>query len=346
MESTWGGNATLRNEQLASVDAVFLDCASTTPLDCSSVRSQSNGVHVPASQEFDPLASAEYIKFVAAFFNKEPQANTAYQATETSYKSIPVTGTPKVVAWLSYSTYPEASFVLSQATYKLTMVTDSKGANVNGTVVRGAVSQMQESEAVPGNAAAGKTYSLKFSAFNTSGACSATCTSEDLKKLASSAFFPAFRDVDAVIDETYAVDPVSYTFATFLETMGLDSSSDLKFIQNKLVFRLDGTLSEAKGLDWFESRIARPELAIMGLARVLHTDGNKPARYFRNVATGEMPNVINSSSCSESLPVCSSEVQAPSIIELLSSIPVSAAPRNFPAWVAGVVAMIAAVVLP
>ena len=111
-------------------------------------------------------------------------------------------------------------------------------------------------------------------------------------------------NVDAVIDETYAASPQTYTFDSFLATMGLSANSQLKFVRDQMVFRVDGTLSADDGLDWFESRLAHPDWAVEGLARVLHGDASKRHKYFRNVAQGESPQVLTPGMCAKALPVC------------------------------------------
>jgi len=100
-----------------------------------------------------------------------------------------------------------------------------------------------------------------------------------------------------------------------LSTYNLESSSDLNFVKNKKVIRLDGRISEANGLDWFESRMARPDRAVSGLARYLRgaTDASEEMTYFRNIADDETSIVISKSSCSKTLPVCDASVSAEKI---------------------------------
>jgi len=238
-----------------------------------------NGVHVAATQDPAPLHSAEHIKFIAAFFNKEVEAMESFARTVERYAAASVVASPKPrVAWISYSTWPEPSLVVSKAAYKLRMVTDAGGDNWPGAALN-----------------------VKLSTFNGS------------LPDASAAFFASLSDIDVVIDETYAMEPVSYTFATFLATMGLTSSSNLSFVRNLQVLRVDGTLSASHGLDWYESRVAHPDWAVEGLARALHKDTSKRFKYFRNVAVGEHPQVITASACTTNLPVCDTQAYAVAI---------------------------------
>merc|ERR1712039_420661 len=124
------------------------------------------------------------------------------------------------------------------------------------------------------------------------------------KMHASARFFGALGDVDAIVDEVYEGNPITYTFDKFFTTYGLHSTSSLKFITNKMVLRIDGTISAGNGLDWYESRLARPDWAVEGLARQLHGDTSKTFKYFRNIANGETPQTITESMCTTRLPVC------------------------------------------
>ena len=62
-----------------------------------------------------------------------------------------------------------------------------------------------------------------------------------------------------MVDETstWPTNPKTYTFEDFLTTYGLESNNTLKFIQDKVVFRVDGTLSMNGDYYWYESRVAR-----------------------------------------------------------------------------------------
>jgi hypothetical protein len=209
-----------------------------------------------------------------------------------------------VVAWISYSLW-SGGFVLSQATYKLDLVTGAGGANVDGDAVAAQIgSNMAVSFAVPSDPSVGRTFVLDPALYN---------SPED----ASAAFFAALTNVDAVVDETYAPVPADYTMQTFFSNFpSLSAQSNLPFIQNNMVFRIDGTISSANNLDWFESRVARPEWAVEGLRRVLQPDANRPWKYFRNIATGEAPAVLTAAMCTTPLPVCAATIE-PEIIPMM-----------------------------
>lgn len=304
-------NATFGSAHMVEVDAVFMDCHWSGA--CDNVNKQAKGVHVSAPQDPSPLHSAEHIKFIAAFFNKEALATQLFASTVAAYANAASAASPKpLVAWISFTAASEwspASFDLSQASYKLKMVVDAGGANVDGAVVKDRMgSAMSVTEAASGN-----TYKVMLSSFNGSRA------------KASAAFFSALGHVDVIIDETYAVAPKSYTIDSFLTQMGLSSDSDAAFLKNNMVLRIDGTISENDGLDWYESRIAHPDWAVQGLARQIFNDESKQHMYFRNIGKGETPRVLLKSMCTSRLPACDAMAYPTPIKMMTGSVSTSSA---------------------
>jgi hypothetical protein len=93
LESEFGGNATKRTEQIASVDAV---------LHYSRVDSDPKVIVVSESGDPAPLNRAEWLEFVAILFNKEAKAAALYSATKARYNIIEAGPfeTAPVVAWI------------------------------------------------------------------------------------------------------------------------------------------------------------------------------------------------------------------------------------------------------
>ncbi|CAE7817362.1 unnamed protein product [Symbiodinium sp. CCMP2592] len=286
-ESSWGGNATLRTLQMETADAVFMDCSG----DCAALRAQQNAVHFPATKDNGNLHTAEYIKFIAAFFNLEAAANQFFDATVAAYTANAGQSNGPKVAWIEYNTWGALpSYRVSMATYRAQMVDGAGGRMVNASDLL--AQGMAVRDIVASNPAAGKVYILEINASETTAATVAQT------------LMNALSDVDIVVDETYAPTPRTYTFTSFLTGFHLTESSNLKFVKDRMVLRWDGTLSESDGLDWFESRVSSPDWAVEGLARYVKNDTSKQQKYFRNIATGEMPVVILASQCTDTLPAC------------------------------------------
>lgn len=267
LESAWTGNATKLEEQLDSVEVVFMDCNS----DCSNVRARSNAVHVPATKDNGNLHSAEYIKFLAAFFNLEELALRTFQDTVTSYTGRQASASAPVVAWIQWNSW-YSRYELSQATFKLQLVTAAGGRNVDAAQLSQSVSSMAVEDAVAGNPGAGKTYYVPAG---------------DDRAAATNALLAAMQDVDIVVDETYAADPGTQ-----------------KFLTAQKVLRVDRSYTSLGSLDWYESRLAYPDWAATGLARYVLDDTTKLPRYFCNVALDEAPELVTAESCQQSLPSC------------------------------------------
>jgi len=280
-QSSYGGNATLRAEQEAQVSAVFKDCYG------NSCAGQPNVVHFSASQDPSPLNSAEHIKFIAAFFNKEREANQLFDKKVSTYQSQRVTKSPVPrVAWIQKDSWG-SEYDISLAHYKTQFVLDAGGSNVNKNDIQNALPSVTVT-----NAASGDTLSLKFSVYG--GNQSST----------AAAFVELLKNVDVVIDETYASVPKDYTFTTFLDNFFLDASSTLPFVANKKVFRIDGAVSATDDLDWFESRLAKPELFLTDLSKAIHGGGGS-THFLRNVANNELPRQVpGPDQCGVDLPAC------------------------------------------
>jgi len=293
LESAFG-DANLRTAQLDEAELVLVDCGGYSPVDCSSVNAMSNGVHFASTTaSAGNLHAAEYIKWLAAFFNKEEEAKSFFDNTMSLYEDAhSADGAGQKVAWLSYDAgYPGWSaerFVLSSAIYKQELVIAAAGVNIDGDAVHAVFGEnMTKSVDWAGN----PSFYLETSQYNGSKADTAA------------AFLDALisQSVDVLIDETYQWDAASYTIGTFLSHFGLDNTS-LK------VLRVDGTLSESNDLDWYESRVAYPHRAVQGLQRVMLPDSDLPKYFFRDISAGEMPDVILASSCTAPLPFCDAGV--------------------------------------
>jgi hypothetical protein len=281
-----------------NMDAAFMDCPwGSNGQDCSSLASISNAVHFSASQDPAPIHSAEHIKFMAAFFNKEEDAERVFDSEVSKLQTMKnqmaarADADKQTVAWISQSW--DGKYELSTAPYKKLMTEQAGSKVVDAAAVKTTL----------GN------------------------TMDDNHKVAAGdvgAFMQALADngVTALIDETYAGQgnaPPSYDFAKFLTTFGLTSTSTLPFIQNQMVMRTDSGYSGTGNLDWFESRMVFPSKAVEGLQRVLDSDTSKAKAYFRNIAKSESADAISKDSCSATLAMCSTS-GLPAVLPLINKL--------------------------
>jgi hypothetical protein len=285
LAASWS-NQDLMAQQYAAADGVFMDCSTSG---CS----VANGIAFNPTADPGNLHGAEYIKVMAAFFNLETSGNTIFAAKLQNYASLDAMPNRPVVAWISFEAGAswngnEDQFILSMADYKLQLITDAGFGNKDAVAMKQQLPQLIEDTTVT----AGTKYKLHVSDFADFAA-------------ASAAFFGAMGDVYAVIDEFYEYAPAGYTITSFYTNYGLTSSSNLAFIANEKVLRIDGTISSDNNLDWYESRIANPDYALKGLRHSLTGDTTLTRKYFRNIAKGEVPEVLTAAMCSSSLPMCS-----------------------------------------
>ncbi|GAB5370076.1 hypothetical protein AAMO2058_001461100 [Amorphochlora amoebiformis] len=253
-ESSFGGNATRRAQQIVQVDAVL-----SSQFD-SEASSNPKFVTYSATSDPGPLHRAEWIEFIALFFDVEFEAANLFSATVDRYtchrveasKVAASIGRP-VVAWISYSSFSSKPYQISTATYKRILTTDAGG---------------------------------EFFAPTTTG------------YLTAPEFTLALDTVDIVIDESYNFDVSSVTKQTFCQKYGFnpcDSNSRLKFIARNQVWRVDGLVSALSGggLDWFESSIPEPDVVLEDLIQIVQPIVNPThtRTWLRNIAAGEQPTV-------------------------------------------------------
>lgn len=292
-------NASIKDKQREAVDAVFMDCP--WPQDskgnyyenCPALHSIPKAIHFSASQEPAPMHSTEYIKFMAAFFNKEAAAESFFKkslATMQAFKqqSGAVKDADKpVVAWIQVSWDGKAQ--ISTPAFKKKMTEQAGAKMVDAAAVKTALGAKMTNAYV----------------------------SQD-----KAAFLKALADngVTAIIDETYSSDVAAYNFEKFLTSFGLQESSTLPFIKNKMVIREDSDFSGTSNLDWFEARLVNPHRTIEGLQRVLNIgDSTKAAFIFRNIAKGEAPKAINKNACSKTLAACNPSA-SPMVLPMITTL--------------------------
>ena len=240
---------------MPSIDAVFTDSWGTADTGTD------KDIVFDASADPGALARAEWIKFVALFFNEEERANLYFDREKTAFeytsaRAAGVAGsTVKKCAWVSkgYSGYE-----LLFTTYKTEFCS---GAGMTPVTDAALVS-------------AG-TYKKPFAD--------------------KAAFVAALADYDVVIDETYIASPANANADKTAVLAALDvNESDFK--TGAILLRVDRHLGDTESttdhaahtMDWYESALPRPALVLADLAHQVWPDAFPVpeagcARYFRNI---------------------------------------------------------------
>jgi iron complex transport system substrate-binding protein len=183
--------------------------------------------------ENSPLGRAEWIKFTAAFFNKEGEAETffgeiAANYTELAELTAAIEEKP-LILWNSYTSYGDAWFIAGAQSYSGQLMRDAGGVQVLGDEPQ----VLETSAGVP----------FSFEAVYEAG-------------LDAPVWFPvafAINTVDDLIaqDERYA---------------------DFAAVQNGGVYNNDARVNVNGGNDYFESAVLRPDVVLADLISILHPE--------------------------------------------------------------------------
>ncbi|EFJ45225.1 hypothetical protein VOLCADRAFT_106039 [Volvox carteri f. nagariensis] len=221
----------------------------------------SNSIMISVTAELGPLHAAEYIKYVAAFFNREAVANRAFTAVYNAYTEL-------AASVLSYKTNNNvASPVVAWLYYQAKYSSSPEQIQIKFHSFR--VQYTEDAGGVLPNLAQLKTVLANYTdvKVNTVGDLvlynlNSTNTAAALRTI--------LANVNIVIDESYVPGNVSqYTVASFLARYRLNESTaatDFKFLrtQNGLL-RLDGTANAMGTTAWFEEAVARPDVVLHDL---------------------------------------------------------------------------------
>lgn len=234
-------------------------------------------VEFDASSDPGALNRAEWIKFIAAFFNLEPLANERYDAIKASWTATSQrvaasnSVTPKV-AVASYSSYSSA-WMIDTAEYKKDLVTHAGGEMLEPTTTSFSDSASIREVLKGVDVLIDETYAVDPSSYD------------------AAAFKQSFGFTDADV-----------------------SSGDWPFLTNQKVFRTDKALSAGAfgsvGQDWLEMSIPRPDLVLEDFAYIFHgasVADIDTTRWMRDVMSGENVVTYSASMCTDSTAACSGE---------------------------------------
>ena len=255
------------------------------------------------------LARAEWIKFVAAFFNLEPHANRIFAEIKDDYEQIKgqtaaaVAGgamAPKVLYISAANAWGPAQ--ISTVSYKLDYVASAGGVTPSAAALAEHCTADSATSAMSaGDIALG--YTNKF-----------TCTDAGLKA--------ALVGIDVVIDETGGL--ADYALSDFMTNFNFSSAmsaADYPFL-NK-VLRTDRLMAPGTVESWGsvfqgsaekEDGFVKVDTMMGDLASYFHPTLAPPdhAPYFiRNIAAGETVTLASASTCDDPHATCPGEIAPP-----------------------------------
>lgn len=257
-------------KQNRRTDAVFVYTATNN----------SKSISFSATSDPAVLNRAEWVKFIALFFNKEPAANAFFEEIKESwdkFKTEPTRRSP-TVAWISFQDYAGDEFFIHFAAYKVEYITAAGGRVLSERHIK----------RIEGVTETMNGYLIKFTN----------------RRKGVATLREVLDGVDVIIDETYQQNNTAYGMTEFLKTFGLNRNEDFPFLKNGKVFRLDGTIGNAttghNSMDWYETGVARPDLVLKDLQIAFGTRRHRghQRRWIRDLAAGELPKMIRDSDCS------------------------------------------------
>jgi len=298
--ASWEGTPAEREAAAAKFTALFTD---------SPNKNITNLVAFPAYLEQTPMKKASWLKYLAAFFNVEDEANTLLRRKEDAYKKkknevaelVKQKGNAPVVAWVSYNQAgfgSPATITFSYAAYKVVLTADGGGRMLSP-------SRAEFKGAVESGTPA--TRSLSFHIKPPPGTPNPIkCDKPECMTLAEARAKAQvlLQFADVIVDESYRAGadfkPKILTEADINSFYGFGSNSTVPTppaVTNVKVYTLDGIVGPSGALDWFEGTMVQPAKVLSDFARAAHGLTDVERAWFRNVYKGEKPQVQTASQC-------------------------------------------------
>lgn len=183
--------------------------------------------------ETSPLGRAEWIKFTAAFFNAEAEAEAIFDAIVDDYQALVTLAASAqekpLVLWGAYSTWGEAWYISGGDSYAAQLLRDA-----------GAIQVLGDDPAV-----VGQIGSVPFS---------------------FEVVYEAGLNADVWFANVFGVDTIGALIAEN------ERYGDLAAVQSGAVYNNDGRRNANGATDYFETGVTNPHLILADLIAILHPD--------------------------------------------------------------------------
>ena len=295
----WAGNVSASGSAVHFTDKMtWLTGASYSAIDVAFDTATDPGV----------LNRAEWIKFVAAFFNLEPHANRVFAEIKADFEQIKAQTAaalaggavaPKVL-WLAKNSW-ESFTKVSTASYKLDYVASAGGVTPSAADLLEHCTNASATDHLSAADIALGYYNFFM------------CDAAGLKAV--------LAGIDVVIDETGGL--ADYALRDFMNTHNLDADFVTTHNLNK-VLRLDRLMAPDKvtksygvfqGSAWQEEGLIKGDVALKDLVSYLHptlVPSDYAPYFFRNIADAETVTLASASTCDDPYATCQGETAPPS----------------------------------
>lgn len=194
------------------------------------------GVPVVVASDYNetsPLGQAEWIKFIALFYNVEAKANEVFSARVTAYnqlaaltQDLPSDDRPTIL-WNSYVSYADAWYIPGSESFAAQYIRDA-----GGSLILGDAPETQ-----------GQTGSVPFS---------------------FEVVYEAGKDADIWMPGTFGVQ-------TLQDFVAQDERyAEFAAVKNGKVYNYDARENANGGNDYFETGVANPQIVLADMIEIIH----------------------------------------------------------------------------
>ena len=265
------------------------------------------------SRDAGILPRAEWIKFLALFFNLEVAAGQAFSKIESDYLSLRAEGTrlqeaaatTPNVAWVAWQGCADAACD-GVAAGQWRQKADGNWCRCGSAYLiynshfRRDITQDAGARLLTMPAQEGP--GCRFLT-NSDGSQTYECQSEGLDH-----YLQLLAQADMIVDETYVVNHGPYTLDDFVGTFASPNLTDLSMQAklNSAVYRIDGSVSDARdtggqvGSNWFEAMPVQPQQLLSDVMHAVWREAfNGPCSltYLRNLYAAQARDPLEHSDC-------------------------------------------------
>lgn len=266
-----------------------------------------------ASVDSGILPRAEWIRFLALFFNLEDVAGRVFNTIQGEYRAMKAEATRlrteasssvPSVAWVTWQGCSDSACdAVTPGTW--VMKADGNWCRCGSfyrflnSHFRRDITQDAGARLLPMPGQAGANCSFLT---NSDGSQTYECNADGLDH-----YLEHLKEADVIMDETYVANHGAYSLDDFVRNFGLSGSSiSMKAREAQAVYRIDGSTSDARddtghvGTSWFEQMPVQPQLLLSDMMQAIWGDAFRATcerTYLRNLYNSQLRDPLEHSDC-------------------------------------------------